>query len=84
MLLFGMGLAIGPLIASIAMNYDPVYLFAVTAAVHVALAATAFLRMQIKTAAPRAPFQQMPVGRETTPQTITLDPRHDEETTAAA
>jgi MFS family permease len=84
LLLFGIGLAIGPLIASIAMNYDPVYLFAVTAGVHVALAATAFLRMRIKTAAPRTPFQQMPVGRETTPQTITLDPRHDEETTAAA
>ncbi len=83
LLLFGIGLSIGPLVASLAMNYGPVYLFAFTAIVHATLAAIAFIRMQIRTTTPRAPFQQMPAGRESTPQTVTLDPRHDGEQPSA-
>ena len=56
-------------------------LFIVTATFHGALAVTAFLRMRLRQAPPaeaRAPFQPVPLGRHSTPETFALDPRADE------
>ncbi|MEX0859882.1 MAG: MFS transporter, partial [Cucumibacter sp.] len=68
LLLFGIGLALGPLFASAAMTIlGPVYLFMVTAAVHAGLAGAAYLRMQIRPKPrpeARAPFQLVPAGRD--------------------
>lgn len=80
LLILGIGLAIGPAVASLIMGaWSPVGLFVVTAAFHGALAVTAFLRMRIRKgidAAYREPFQ--PMGdRQVTPETIVLDPRAD-------
>ena len=80
LLILGLGLAIGPAVASIIMGaWSPVGLFLVTATFHGALAVTAYLRMRIRKsrdASERAPFQ--PMGdKQVTPETIVLDPRAD-------
>ena len=80
LLILGVGLAIGPAVASIIMGaWSPVGLFLVTATFHGALAVTAYLRMRIRKsrdASERAPFQ--PMGdKQVTPETIVLDPRAD-------
>ena len=78
LLILGVGLAIGPTIASLLMGYiSPVALFMVTAVFHAIITAFAYWRMsQRKSLEPadRAPFQ--PMGSET-PETIVLDPRAD-------
>jgi hypothetical protein len=81
MLLFlGIGLAIGPALASLAMMWiGPVGLFIVTASFHGALAVTALIRMRIRPiddTEDRVEFRAMP-GKDTTPATIALDPRAD-------
>ncbi len=80
LLILGIGLAIGPTVASLIMGaWSPVGLFIVTASFHGALAITAYLRMRVRKsidAAYREPFQ--PMGdRQVTPETIVLDPRTD-------
>lgn len=80
LLILGVGLAIGPAVASVIMGaWSPVGLFLVTATFHGALAVTAYLRMRIRKsrdASQRAPFQ--PMGdKQVTPETIVLDPRAD-------
>ena len=80
LLILGVGLAIGPAVASVIMGaWSPVGLFLVTATFHGALAVTAYLRMRIRKsrdASERAPFQ--PMGdKQVTPETIVLDPRAD-------
>lgn len=81
LVILGVGLAIGPAVASAIMSaWSPVGLFIVTAAFHGALAITAFLRMRVRKgidAADRAPFQPMGNDRQVTPETIELDPRAD-------
>lgn len=81
LLILGIGLAIGPIIASLIMNtIGPVGLFIVTATFHGALAITAFIRMRIRPivdAEGRVRFRAMPLGRNITPATIALDPRAD-------
>lgn len=83
LLTLGVGLAIGPLIAAFVMNaMQPVSLFLVTAAVHALLAALAFLRMMIrpiKKNEERSPFRPIPLGKISTPATVALDPRADDE-----
>jgi MFS family permease len=80
LLILGIGLAIGPAVASLIMGaWSPVGLFIVTAAFHGALAVTAYLRMRMRKsidAAYREPFQPM-TDRQVTPETIVLDPRAD-------
>lgn len=79
LLILGVGLAIGPAVASLIMGaWSPVGLFIVTAAFHGALAVTAFLRMRIRKGATvegRKPFQPMGNDRQVTPESIELDPR---------
>jgi MFS family permease len=86
LLILGVGLAIGPAVASLIMGaWSPVGLFIVTAAFHGALAITAFLRMRVrkgKDASERAPFQPMGGDRQVTPETIVLDPRADSDSAA--
>lgn len=81
LLILGIGLAIGPAVASLIMGaWSPVGLFIVTASFHGALAITAFLRMRIRKsvdAAERRPFQPMGSDKQVTPETIVLDPRAD-------
>jgi hypothetical protein len=81
LLILGVGLAIGPAVASLIMGaWSPVGLFIVTASFHGALAITAYLRMRVrkgKDAADRAPFRPMGDDRQVTPETIVLDPRAD-------
>src|SRR5690606_37345536 len=72
LLILGVGLAIGPAVASLIMGaWSPVGLFIVTATFHGALAITAWLRMRIRKsvdASERAPFQ--PMGdKQVTPET---------------
>ena len=78
LLIFGIGLAIGPALASFIMGaWNPVGLFMVTATFHGALAAAAYLRMRVRKsveAEGRAPFQPMS-DRQVTPETFVLDPR---------
>lgn len=86
LLLFGIGLAVGPPVAATAMGtLGPVNLFLVTAIVHAGLAGAAYLRMRLR-AQPefeaRHRYQAVPAGRDTTAQTIALDPRIDEEDTS--
>jgi len=80
LLILGLGLAIGPALASVIMGaWDPVGLFVVTAAFHAALAGAAWLRMRVRRsvdAAERAPFQPMS-DKQVTPETFVLDPRAD-------
>jgi MFS family permease len=80
LLILGVGLAIGPAVASLIMGaWNPVGLFVVTATFHGALAGTAYLRMRVRKsveAEERAPFQPMS-DRQVTPETFVLDPRGD-------
>lgn len=80
LLIMGIGLAIGPAVASLIMGaWSPVGLFLVTSTFHGALAGAAYLRMRARKgldAAYRQPFQ--PVSDKlTTPETLVLDPRGD-------
>ncbi len=80
LLILGLGLAVGPAVASLIMGaWSPVGLFTVTATFHAALAVAAILRMRIRAsvdASERTPFQ--PMGdRQATPEAIVLDPRAD-------
>lgn len=88
LLMLGIGLAIGPLIASFFMEMiGPVGMFVVTASFHGALAGFTFLRMRMRVALPaeeRAPFQPVPLGRHSTPETFALDPRAEETPAADA
>jgi len=83
LLMLGSGLAIGPIIGSLAMGaLAPVALFVVTATFHGALAVTAFLRMKVRPvrdARGRVRFRSMNVEKGVTPGTVTLDPRSEEE-----
>lgn len=78
LLIYGVGLAIGPTVSSVLMGQiAPMALFIVTATFHTLVAVFAFLRMRARKsrdAAERAPFQ--PMGPET-PETVALDPRAD-------
>ena len=75
LLVLGVGLAVGPAIASLLMGWSPVGLFVVTATFHGALAVTAYLRMQIRRSPEsRAPFQPMTTDRPTQ-ESVVLDPR---------
>ncbi len=82
LLILGIGLAIGPIIASWVMNaIAPVGLFIVTATFHGALAVTAFLRMKIRPvrdATGRVRFRAMSAEKGVSPGTVTLDPRGEE------
>lgn len=78
LLIYGVGLAVGPTLASVLMgSIAPMALFIVTAIFHTLVAIFAFLRMRARKsrdAADRTPFQAM--GPET-PETVALDPRAD-------
>ncbi|MBB4053288.1 MFS family permease [Devosia subaequoris] len=82
LLILGVGLALGPAVASLIMGaWQPVGLFLVTASFHGALAGAAYLRMRVRKsvdAAERAPFQAMS-DKQVTPETFALDPRADME-----
>lgn len=85
LLILGVGLAIGPAVASVIMgSWSPVGLFVVTAVFHAVLALFAWLRMRVRKspdAAERTPFQ--PMGdKQVTPETLVLDPRADNDTDA--
>jgi hypothetical protein len=78
LLILGVGLAIGPLVAALLMGiFGPVALFVITVAFHGALAAAAFLRMRIRQAldaTEREPFR--PIAAEKgAPESVALDPR---------
>ncbi|KKB10884.1 MFS transporter [Devosia geojensis] len=81
LLILGVGLAIGPAVASMLMGaLGPVALFVITAIFHGVLALTAFARMRVRgpvDAAERAPFRSMSGDRQVTPETVALDPRAD-------
>ncbi|SEP83785.1 Predicted arabinose efflux permease, MFS family [Devosia sp. YR412] len=81
LLILGVGLAIGPTIASLLMGaISPASLFMVTAVFHAIITGFAYWRMSQRKsldAAYRAPFK--PMGSET-PETIVLDPRTDSDT----
>lgn len=83
LLILGIGLAIGPAVASVIMGaWSPVGLFVITALFHALLAVAAYLRMRVRKsvdAADRAPFQPMGNDRQVTPESIVLDPRTDSE-----
>jgi MFS family permease len=79
LLVMGIGLAIGPAVASLLMSiFKPVGLFIVTATFHGALAVSAFLRMRIRPVREggRVRFRIMG-GDKVTPETVALDPRAD-------
>ena len=82
LLILGIGLAIGPVIASWVMqNVAPVGLFIVTATFHGALAVTAFLRMKVRPvrdAKGRVRFRAMNAEKGVSPGTVDLDPRSEE------
>ena len=82
LLILGMGLAVGPVIASWVMNaIGPVGLFIVTGTFHGALAVTAFLRMKIRPvrdARGRVRFRAMNSEKGISPGTVALDPRTEE------
>ncbi len=82
LLILGIGLAIGPIIGSWAMNaISPVGLFIVTATFHGALAVTAFLRMRIRPvrdSTGRVRFRALNAEKPISPGTVALDPRTDE------
>lgn len=83
LLILGIGMAIGPILASFAMNIiGPVGLFIVTATFHGALAITAIIRMRIRPIdddEPRTRFRIMQLGKFSTTATVTLDPRADDD-----
>lgn len=80
-LVFGIGLAIGPIFGSLAMSYfSPVAMFMVTAAVHSWLAIFGFIRLRMRerpSRRSRNPFQPQIAGKDTTVQTVVLDPRSE-------
>jgi MFS family permease len=82
LLILGVGLAIGPILGSFAMNaISPVALFIVTGTFHGALALTAFLRMRMRPArkaSERTPFRPVSADKDISPGTLGLDPRADE------
>jgi MFS family permease len=82
LLILGMGLATGPIIASWVMGgIGPVGLFVVTGTFHGALAVTAFLRMRIRPvrdARGRVRFRAMNSEKGISPGTVALDPRTEE------
>ena len=81
LLVLGVGLAIGPFVASLIMNvFKPVGLFIVTAAFHGALATTAALRLShrpTKFQRAKAKFLAMQSDRGTTTESVKLDPRNE-------
>ncbi|KQN77589.1 MFS transporter [Devosia sp. Leaf64] len=81
LLILGVGLAIGPAIASVLMsNISPAALFIITAIFHAVVAVFAYLRMRVRKsvdASERAPFQPMGNDKQVTPESIVLDPRAD-------
>lgn len=87
LLILGIGLAIGPAVASMLMSsITPAALFIVTALFHAVVAGFAFLRMRVRKsvdAAERAPFQPMGNDKQVTPESLVLDPRADGEMTDA-
>lgn len=82
LLILGVGLAIGPVIASVVMNaISPVGLFIVTATFHGALAVTAFMRMKVRPVRDdrgRVRFRAMNAEKGISPGTVALDPRADD------
>ena len=82
LLVLGIGLATGPIFASYFMTLlGPVGMFVVTASFHGVLAAFALLRLRMRQSPPtdgRAPFQAVPLGRHSTPETFALDPRAED------
>ncbi len=82
LLTFGLGLAVGPPIAALVMDaLQPSSLFLVTAVFHGLLAGVAFLRMRLRPldeSEERAPFQPMPMGKNSTLATVALDPRSED------
>ena len=81
--IYGIGLAIGPLIASFVMeSIGPVGMFTVTATFHGLLRHRRLsAHADARNAVPveeRAPFQSVPLGRHSTPETFAFDPRADE------
>lgn len=81
LLVLGTGLAVGPVIGALVMNfYAPVGLFLVTATFHGALALTAFLRMKVRPVRidGRIRFRAMNAEKGVTPGSVELDPRSDE------
>lgn len=82
LLILGIGLAIGPIIASWVMGViSPVGLFIVTVTFHGALAVTAFLRMKVRPVRDttgRIRFRAMNAEKPISPGTVELDPRADE------
>lgn len=82
LLILGIGLAIGPALASVVMNVvSPAGLFIVTALFHALLAVVAFLRMRIRPvrdARGRVRFRIMDSGKPATPEAVALDPRAEE------
>jgi len=83
LLILGIGLAIGPTVASLLMgSITPAALFIVTALFHAIIAGFAYWRMSQRKsvdAADRAPFQPMGNDKQVTPETLVLDPRADME-----
>lgn len=81
LLILGVGLAIGPTVASLLMgSISPVSLFMVTATFHAIITGFAYWRMsqrKSRDAADRRPFQPMGNDKQVTPETIELDPRAD-------
>jgi MFS family permease len=85
LLIMGVGLAIGPAIAPMLMNtIKPVAMFIVTATFHGALAISTLLRMQVRPSrhAKRGRFRPIWAEKAQTPETVTLDPRSDEDANA--
>ncbi len=82
LLILGIGLAIGPILAAWVMNaLAPVGLFIVTATFHGALAVTAFLRMKVRPVRDekgRVRFRILNAEKGVSPGTVELDPRSEE------
>ncbi|HEY8594301.1 MAG TPA: MFS transporter [Devosiaceae bacterium] len=83
LLVYGIGLAIGPIVAAAAMNMiAPAAMFAVTTVVHLSLAGFAVLRMRMRPAKEdenREPFRPLAVGKAAPAASLVLDPRAEEE-----
>lgn len=81
LLVLGVGLAIGPIVAAFAMtSIGPVGLFVVTVAFHGGLAIAAFIRMRIRPVRDsegRMRFRPLSIIRMQTPESVVLDPRTD-------
>ncbi len=79
LLLYGFGTMIGPVLASVLMEYlRPESLFVATAIAHFALAAYTLLRISRRAPVPvgeREAFKTMPSDRAATPEATRLDPR---------